>query len=99
MGILQARILEWDPPGDLPNPEIDPRSPALQGDALPAELQGKPKHIGMGSLSILQGIFPTQESNPGLLHCRQILYQLSYEGSPDVLGTWLSAIYPRGEGT
>ena len=31
---------------------------------------------------LLQGIFPTQESNPGLLHCRQILYQLSYEGSP-----------------
>ena len=31
---------------------------------------------------LLQGIFPTQESNLGLLHCRQILYQLSYEGSP-----------------
>ena len=35
----------------------------------------------MGSLSLLQGISPTQESNQGLLHCRQILYQLSYEGS------------------
>ena len=35
----------------------------------------------VGSLSLLQGIFPTQGSNPGLLHCRQILYQLSYEGS------------------
>ena len=35
----------------------------------------------MGSLSLLQGIFLTQGSNPGLLHCRQILYQLSYEGS------------------
>ena len=33
------------------------------------------------SLSLLQGIFPTQESNWGLLHCRQILYQLSYWGS------------------
>ena len=32
------------------------------------------------ALSLLQGIFPTQESNRGLLHCRQILYQLSYEG-------------------
>ena len=30
-----------------------------------------------------RGIFPTQESNWGLLHCRRILYQLSYEGSPD----------------
>ena len=35
----------------------------------------------MGSLSLLQGIFPTQESNWGLLHCRQILYQLSYQGN------------------
>ena len=34
-------------------------------------------------LSLLQGIFPTQESNPGLLHCRKILYQLSYEGSSE----------------
>ena len=35
----------------------------------------------MGSLSLLQGIFPTQELNRGLLHCRWILYQLSYQGS------------------
>ena len=34
------------------------------------------------SLSLLQGIFPTQGSKPGLLHCRQILYQLSHKGSP-----------------
>ena len=38
--------------------------------------------IGVGSLSLLQGIFPTQGSNPGLLHCRRILYQLSHKGSP-----------------
>ena len=37
---------------------------------------------GVGSLSLLQGIVPTQGSNPGLLHCRQILYQLSYQGLP-----------------
>ena len=36
----------------------------------------------MGSLSLLQGIFPTQGWNPGLLHYRHILYQLSYKGSP-----------------
>ena len=35
----------------------------------------------MGSLSLLQGIFPTQGSNPGLLHCRRILYQLSHKGN------------------
>ena len=44
-GILQARILEWvacPSPGDLPDPGIRPRSPALQADSLPAELPGKP---------------------------------------------------------
>ena len=65
-------------PGDLPNPGNEPRSPALQADYLPAEPQGKPKNTGMGSLSLLQRISPTQESNCGLLHCRRIPYQLSY---------------------
>ena len=67
-------------PGNLPNPGIKSRSPALQVDSLPAEPQGKPKNTEMGSLSLLQGIFLTQGSNWGLLHCRQILYQLSYQG-------------------
>ena len=40
---------------------------------------------GEGSLSLLQGIFPTQGSNPGLPHCRWILYQLSHQGSPRIL--------------
>ena len=57
-----------------------PRS-ALQVDSSPAEPQGKPKNTGVGSLSLLQGIFLTQELNQGLLHCRWILYQLSYQGS------------------
>ena len=39
---------------------------------------------GVGSLSLLQGIFPSQGSNPGLLHYRQILYQLSHKGSPNL---------------
>ena len=69
-------------PGDLPNPGIELRSLALQADSLPAEPEGKPKNTGVGSLSLLQGIFMTQELNSGLLHCRQILYQLSYQGSP-----------------
>jgi len=38
----------------------------------------------MGSRSLLQGIFPTQGLNPGLPHCRQILYQLSHQGSPGI---------------
>ena len=41
------------------------------------------QNTGVGSLSLLQGIFSTQGSNPGLLHSRQILYQLSHKGSPD----------------
>ena len=71
--------------GNLPNPAIEPRSPALQADSLPAEPQGKPKNTGVGSLSLLQRIFPTQGANPGLPHCRRILYQLSPKGSLDDL--------------
>ena len=41
------------------------------------------QNTGVGSLSLLQGLFRTQESNRNLLHRRQILYQLSYQGSPD----------------
>ena len=44
------------------------------------------QNTGVGSLSLLQGIFPTQESNPGLLHCRQVLYQLSHQGRMN--GSW-----------
>ena len=79
-GILQARILEWVA---IPfsSRSSQARSPALHVDSLLSETPGKPKNTGVGSLSLLQGIFPTQESNRGFLHCRQILYQLSYQGS------------------
>ena len=81
----------WDSPGqntgdpfpspwDLLNPGTEPRSPALQTDSLPAEPQRKPKNTGVDTLSLLQQIFPTQEWDLGLLHCRQILYHLSYPG-------------------
>ena len=43
------------------------------------------QNTGVGSLSLLQRIFPTQELNQDLLHCRWILYQLSYEGCPRLL--------------
>ena len=84
-GILQARILEWVAfpfSRGSSQPRIEPRSPALQADSLPAEPQGKPKNTGVGSLSLLQLIFLTQELNWGLLHCRRILYQLKHEASP-----------------
>ena len=54
--------------------QIKPRSPVLQADSLLPESQGKPKNTGVGSLLLLQQIFPTQESNQGLLRCRWILY-------------------------
>ena len=70
------------PPGNLPNPGIEPRSLALQVDSLLSEPPGKPKNTGEGSLPLFQEIFLTQELNQGLLPCRRILYQLSYQGSP-----------------
>ena len=139
------------PPGDLPNPGIEPRTPTLQEASLPAEPPGKPRilewvanpfsrgfsqtrdwtqvsliadrfftiwvtreaqgdlkssesrsvvsnslwphglyspwnspgqNTGVGSLSLLQGIFPMEGSNPGLPHCRQILHELNYKGDP-----------------
>ena len=73
-GILQARIFSL-------LQVIEPSFPPLQVNSLPAEPQGKPKNTGV-SLSLLQWIFLTQELNWDLLHCRQILYQLSYQGSP-----------------
>ena len=83
-GILQARILEWvafPSSRGSSQPRIEPRSPALQVDSLPAEPPGKPKNTRVGSLSLLQRIFLIQGSNPGLPHCRQVLYQLSDRAS------------------
>ena len=54
----------------------------MQAGSLPSEPPGKPKNTAVGSQSLLQGTFPTQESNWGLLPCRQRLYQLSRQGSP-----------------
>ena len=80
-GLQPARLLwPWDSPGKntgvgvhagSPNPRIKPRSLTLQVDSLPSEPPGKSTNTGVGSLALLQGIFTTQESNQGLLHCRQ----------------------------
>ena len=48
---------------------------------IPSPWNSPGQNTGVGSLSLLKGIFPTQGSNPGLLHCRWILYQLSHKGS------------------
>ena len=57
-------------------------SDSLQSHGLYSPWNSPGQNTGVGSLSLLQGIFPTQESNWGLLHCKWILYQLSYQGSP-----------------
>ena len=52
------------------------------------------KNIGVSSPSLFQGIFLTQGLNPGLLHCRQILYHLSHQGSPIL--EWVAYLFSRG---
>ena len=87
----QAPLCSWNSPGKntgvgnhsllkriFPTQGLNPGLPTLQADSLLSEPPGKPKNTGVGSLVLPQEIFPTQELNPGLLHCRQILYQLSY---------------------
>ena len=76
--ILQARILEWVAmPSSRGSSQLRDQS-WITMDPLLSEPPGKPKNTIVGSLSLLQGIFLTQESKWGLLHCRLIVYQLSY---------------------
>ena len=80
---LQVRILEWVaiPFSRASSQTIDQTQVSrITGDSLPAEPPKKPKNTGEGSLTLLQQIFLTQESNQGLLHRRWILYQLSHMG-------------------
>ena len=79
-GLLQTRILEWVA-FPFTRRSSQPRNrtqvSCITGGFffLPAEPPGKPKNTGVGSLSLLQRFFPTQESNWGLMHCRRILYE------------------------
>ena len=84
-GIFQARILEWvvmPSSRGSSQPRVKPKSPSLQANSLLSETPGKPKNTGLGSLSLLQGIFLTKESNQSLLPCKWMLHQLSYQESP-----------------
>ena len=98
-GLYPARLLcPWNSPGKdigvgchallqgiFPTQGSEPEYPTLQVDPLLSEPPGNLRNTGVGSLSLLQRIFPTQELNQSLLHCRQILSQLSYWGSPHIL--------------
>ena len=69
-------------------------SDSLRPHGLQSPLNSPGQNSGVGSHSLLQGIFPTQGSNPGLPHYRQILYQLSHQGSPRILG-WVAYPFSR----
>ena len=60
-------------------------SDSLQPHGLYSPQNSPGQNTGVGSHSLLQGIFPAQGSNPGLSHCRWILYQLSHQGNPRIL--------------
>ena len=88
--ILQARIeycngLPCPSPRNLPNPGIkfaSVISPASAGVFFTICATWEAPNTRVGSHSLLQGIFPTQGSKPGVPHCRWVLYQLSHQGSP-----------------
>ena len=89
-GILQIRMLEWVTfpfSRGSSQPRDQTQVSCIAGRFFTSWATEKPKNTGVGSLSLFQQIFPTQESNQGLLHCRQILYQLSYEGRPTLKST------------
>ena len=71
-------------------------SVSLQPRGLYSPWNSPGQNTGVGSLSLLQEIFPIQEWNPGLSHCRWILYQLSHKGSPKIL-EWVA--YPFSSGS
>ena len=84
-GILLARILEWvsfpfSRASSQPRDQIQVSH--IAGGFFTSWVQGKPKNTGVGSLCLFQWIFLTQKLSWGLIHCRWILYQLSYQGSP-----------------
>ena len=84
-----CQLLLWNPESKSESRSVVSNSLWPHGLYSPWNSPGK--NTGVGSLSLLQGIFPTHGSNPGLLHCRQILYQLSNKGSQRIL-EW--AAYP-----
>ena len=69
-------------------------SSSLQSHGLYSQRNSPGQNTGVGSLSLLQGIFPTQEVNLDLLHCKQILYPLSYNRSSRIL-EWVAYPFSR----
>ena len=77
--------LPCPPPGDLPNPGTEPRSLTLQVDSLSSEPPGKHKNTGVGSLSLLQRLFLTQELNPGFPALQAVSVPAELPGKPHTI--------------
>ena len=89
---------KYSKPRELIQLQKESESCSVMSDSLVtpySPLNSPCKNTGTGSLPLLQGIFPTQGSNPDLLHCRRILYQLSHKGSPRILA-WVAFPFSRG---
>ena len=86
-GANQAADRRWLSHAYVPSCSVvsdsfDPMDCSPPGSAVHGDSPGK--HTGMGCHTLLQGTFPTQGLNPGLPHCRQIVYYLSHQGSPSL---------------
>ena len=90
-GILYVRILEWVA-FPFSRGSSQPRDRTQVSCIADGSLPAEPKNTGVGSLSLLQRIFLTQESNQSLLHCRRIVYQLSSQGSEDYFSQSLTTL-------
>ena len=95
-----ARWSAWAVPNFLASLFVWSESCSIVSDSLRPHVLYSPwnspgQNTGVGSLSLLQGTFSTQGSNPGLLHCRQILNQLSHKGSSRILD-WVAYPFSRG---
>ena len=100
-GSTQQALLGRRPSWEEALSESESRSVVSDSLRLCSPWNSLGQNTEVGSLSLLQGIFPSQESNPGLLHCRRILYQLSHKGSPKNTGvgglSLLQEIFPIQE--
>ena len=88
MGTLAFVLLQWSESHSV-------MSDSLQHHVLYSPWNSPGQNTGVGSLSLLQGIFSTQGSNPDLPHCRQILYLLGHKRSPRIL-EWVAYHFSRG---
>ena len=77
--------------------KVSVMSDSLQSHGLCSPWNSPGQNTRVGSLSFLQGIFPTRRSKPCLPHCRQILYQLSHKGNPRIL-EWVGYPFSRNPG-